>query len=233
MAEVAPVVEEVAKETYRVFVANLPSQLGDEDLVEAFKQNYPEGAILNGFIVRRFNRSLGYGFIEYGVVNEVSNAVDRMDGFEIQGRPLKCEVARPRGSRPQGGPRRGPMNRGPRRAPMNKRPVDNRPARVASEKSAFVSNIPFSFDEKALADVFQGLSVKESFVARRRPHYGEDFGFSKGFGFVEFESRDHRDKAISDFNNFECDGRTISVAIANERLPEAEPEAAPVGDVVQ
>ena len=76
----------------------------------------------------------------------------------------------------------------------------------------YVGNISYNTDENTLQDLFsQSGPVKEVKVITDR-----DTGRSKGFAFVEMESKEAGEKAISDLNGKEVDGREIKV---NEARP--------------
>jgi len=75
--------------------------------------------------------------------------------------------------------------------------------------SVYVSNLPFSYDEKELANLFSDFKVKTAHIVTRG-------GRSKGFGFVEFESEGDQDAAVKTKDQTIVQGsdgteRTISV----------------------
>jgi len=75
--------------------------------------------------------------------------------------------------------------------------------------SVYVSNLPFSFDEKELANLFSEFKVKTAHIVTRG-------GRSKGFGFVEFETESDQDAAVKTKDQNVVKGsdgseRTISV----------------------
>jgi len=90
-----------------------------------------------------------------------------------------------------------------------------REPRTPSKTTLFVSNLPFSFRNDDLAQVFQGLNVKNAYVALTRG------GRSRGYGFVEFENEADQQTALTQKNNFEVEGandnkRNISVVVAHQ-----------------
>jgi RNA recognition motif-containing protein len=81
------------------------------------------------------------------------------------------------------------------------------------DKRLFVAGLPFSFDDKALADLFAGLgTVVSATVITDR-----DSGRSKGFGFVEMSTSEEAQAAIEKLNNTEVEGRKIVVNVARPR----------------
>jgi RNA recognition motif-containing protein len=73
----------------------------------------------------------------------------------------------------------------------------------------YVSNLPFSVDDKRLSEIFTGYKVKNAYVAVRRN------GRSKGFGFVDFGSSEDQQKALK-LNGHEVDGRPLTIQVANK-----------------
>lgn len=82
-------------------------------------------------------------------------------------------------------------------------------------KKLYVGNLPFSMDSRALEDLFTPYgAVQSAQVITDR-----DTGRSRGFGFVEMESLEAADKAISELNGRDIDGRALVVNEARERQP--------------
>jgi RNA recognition motif-containing protein len=97
-------------------------------------------------------------------------------------------------------------NNGPSRGNNNRR---SDAEKEKSLTSVYVSNLPFSFDEKELANLFGDYKVKTAHIVTRG-------GRSKGFGFVEFETEGDQDAAFKDMDHFVLKGsvgaeRTLSV----------------------
>lgn len=76
----------------------------------------------------------------------------------------------------------------------------------------YVGNLPFSVTEQELEELFGQIGVVESasLVTDR------DTGRSRGFAFVEMDSRESADAAIANLNGREIDGRALTV---NEARP--------------
>lgn len=81
------------------------------------------------------------------------------------------------------------------------------------DKRLFVAGLPYSFDDKALADLFAGCgTVVSATVINDR-----ETGRSKGFGFVEMSTLEESQSAISKLNDTEVEGRKIIVNVARPR----------------
>jgi len=87
-----------------LYVGNLPFSTTDEDLRELFAQH---GNVTRAQVVsdRETGRSRGFGFVEMG--DGADQAVEKLNGFQFQGRTLTVNEARPREDRGGGGGRSG------------------------------------------------------------------------------------------------------------------------------
>ena len=82
-------------------------------------------------------------------------------------------------------------------------------------KRLFVGGLSWNTTEDALKDGFAKFGeVTEATVITDR-----DTGRSRGFGFVTFADAAAADKAVTEMNETEFDGRTIKVDQAKERKP--------------
>jgi RNA recognition motif-containing protein len=81
------------------------------------------------------------------------------------------------------------------------------------EYKIYVGNLPYSTTDADLQSMFaQAGAVKSATVIKER-----DSGRSKGFGFVEMDSQEAMDNAISMFNGKDMQGRALSVNVARPR----------------
>lgn len=81
-------------------------------------------------------------------------------------------------------------------------------------KRMFVGNLSFQTTEQDLATLFEQAGQIQSVTIIT----DRDTGRSKGFGFVEMDSED-AEKAITQFNGTELNGRSLTV---NEARPREE-----------
>ena len=77
----------------------------------------------------------------------------------------------------------------------------------------FVGNLSFDTSNSRL----EGLFTEYGEVTSAQVITDRDTGRSRGFGFVEMSSSDQADRAISDLNGREVDGRQLKVNIAKPR----------------
>jgi len=78
----------------------------------------------------------------------------------------------------------------------------------------YVGNLPFSVDEASLRSLFE---QNERTVEEVKLITDRDTGRPRGFGFVEMSNSEDADKAISELNGYEMDGRQLTVNEARER----------------
>jgi RNA recognition motif-containing protein len=79
-------------------------------------------------------------------------------------------------------------------------------------KKIYVGNLPWSADEAGLRELFSAIGeVHSAAVISDR-----DTGRSRGFGFIEMDDGD-ADKAISQLNGQEMDGRQLRINEARDR----------------
>jgi len=81
----------------------------------------------------------------------------------------------------------------------------------------YVGNLPWSVDEEGLKKLFEGYTTEE--ISLIKDKYS---GRSKGFGFVTIADDAEANKAITEFNGKEVDGRELKVSEAKpmeERPP--------------
>ena len=80
-------------------------------------------------------------------------------------------------------------------------------------KRLFVAGLPFTTTDEELKNLFQGIGTVFSAVVIK----DRDTGESKGFGFVEMETDEEAQNAISKLHDTEFGGRKLVVSIAKPR----------------
>jgi RNA recognition motif-containing protein len=77
-----------------IYVGNLPWSVDDEQLRDLFSQH---GQVERAKVIydRDTDRSRGFGFVEMADA-DADNAISKLDGYEMNGRPLKVNKAKPR-----------------------------------------------------------------------------------------------------------------------------------------
>ena len=77
----------------------------------------------------------------------------------------------------------------------------------------YVGNLTFNTTPADLETLF----AQHGDVTKAQVINDRDTGRSRGFGFVEMESQEGADSAISALNGTDLDGRDLTVSIAKER----------------
>jgi RNA recognition motif-containing protein len=86
----------------KLYVGNLPFSLMEADLQELFSQ---AGQVVTCELVldRMTSKPRGFAFVEMASQEEADKAVEQFNGYEVDGRPLVVNEARPREPRSGGG----------------------------------------------------------------------------------------------------------------------------------
>ena len=82
-------------------------------------------------------------------------------------------------------------------------------------KKLYVGNLPFSATEDSLNELFSTVGAVDS----ARVITDRDSGRSKGFGFVEMATDEEAEKAISELNGKDFEGRALTVNEARPQEP--------------
>ena len=77
----------------------------------------------------------------------------------------------------------------------------------------YVGNLTFNTTTADLETLF----AQHGDVSKAQVITDRDTGRSRGFGFVEMESQEGADTAISALNGTDLDGRDLTVSVAKER----------------
>ena len=85
-----------------IYVGNLDWSVGDSDLRDAFEAH---GEVDSARVItdRQSGRSRGFGFVEMSNDEEAEIAIEKLDGADLKGRPLKVNKAKPRSEGGSGG----------------------------------------------------------------------------------------------------------------------------------
>lgn len=85
----------------KLYVGNLPYQMRDSDLEQAFSQ-FGQVTSAKVMMERETGRSKGFGFVEMGSDAEAQAAISGMNGQPMGGRSIVVNEARPMEQRPRG-----------------------------------------------------------------------------------------------------------------------------------
>lgn len=79
----------------KLFVGSLPWGVDDAQLTQIFSQ---AGTVVSAQVIkdRDTGRSRGFGFVEMSTDEEAQNAVNNLNGTDVDGRKIVVNIARPR-----------------------------------------------------------------------------------------------------------------------------------------
>jgi len=86
----------------KLYVGNLSFETTDEGLQHLFVSNGFQ--VVSARIIRDMDsgRSRGFGFVELGVGEDAAKAMSQLNGFNLEGRTLQVNEARPQAPRGSG-----------------------------------------------------------------------------------------------------------------------------------
>ncbi|HEY8021235.1 MAG TPA: RNA-binding protein, partial [Thermoanaerobaculia bacterium] len=92
-------------------------------------------------------------------------------------------------------------------------------------KKLFVGNLSFDTTSEQLSELFAKVGTIQSAMVMTDRATGR----SRGFGFVEMGTDEEAQKAVTEYNGKEFQGRNLNVDVARERTPGAPRDFSPRG----
>jgi cold-inducible RNA-binding protein len=91
----------------KLYVGNLSFEVTDDSLQQVFSGKGIQ--VESARVIRDMDsgRSRGFGFVELGAGEDMTRAITELNGFELDGRALQVNEARPQAPRSSGGGGRG------------------------------------------------------------------------------------------------------------------------------
>ncbi|KAJ4978087.1 hypothetical protein NE237_008867 [Protea cynaroides] len=170
----------------KLFVGNLPFTVDSAELAGLFERA-GNVEMVEVIYDKLTGRSRGFGFVTMSTVEEVKAAAQQLNGFELEGRPLRVNAGPPppKEGSPRGGPRGG--------------------GSFNSSNRVYVGNLSWGVDDLALESLFN----EQGKVMEARVVYDRETGRSRGFGFVTYSSAEEVNSAISSLDGVDLNGRSI------------------------
>lgn len=153
-----------------IFISNLEKSIDVKTLNDTFAVF---GNILSCKVSvdPKTNQSRGYGFVHFASEQEANQAIARLNNALVQGQPIRVFAYKSKQERQK--------------------------ERENSFTNVFIKNIPLSWDESKLNELFgQFGTIKRSTIRKK-----EGTNDSKGYGFVEFEDHESARNAVEKLNN--------------------------------
>ena len=193
---------------HSVYVGNLDFSVTAADILSFAEQNLGAGSTKDIRLAsdRETGRSKGFAHIEFNSADEVSRAITAFSGKEINGRPLKVDIAQGKSSAPAGGDFGA-------RPPRTFTPRSN-----DNKHSVFIGNLAWTVDENLVKEIVTDM-VGPDCIANIRISIDRDTGRSKGFGHIDFVSAEWANKAVEILNGMEAEGRVIRADHAQNKPP--------------
>ena len=85
-----------------IYVANVPFKASEQDLKDLF-QEYGEVSSAKIIMDKETQRSRGFAFVDMPDDNEAKQAISKLNGFNLLGKDLVVNEARPKTDSPRGG----------------------------------------------------------------------------------------------------------------------------------
>jgi len=179
-------------ENTRCFVGNLPFKMTEEWMKEVLQEAGGTVTDTDWLMHTDTGKWKGAVFATYATAAEAAAAAEKLNGKDLEGRPMKVEVAKPR---------------------MAKTFADAEP--VEPSASIFLGNLPFNVEEAPTRAFFADCGAITNIK------WLEKEGEFKGIAFVDFESIEAATKAVEK-NGQDLQGRAVRINFSKPRAPRAE-----------
>ncbi|KAI0175709.1 hypothetical protein GGR52DRAFT_570699 [Hypoxylon sp. FL1284] len=155
-----------------LFAGNLGWGVDDNVLYDAFKDC---ADLSNARVVtdKAMQRSRGFGYVDFSTHEGAKAAFEKMNGFELEGRPLRLDPSKPR-----------PAESSTPNARANDRARQHGDTVSPESDTLFVGNLPFEADEDMVSAFFGEVAEVKSIRLPTDPESGN----RKGFGYITFNS---------------------------------------------
>lgn len=174
---------------HQLFIGNLPFSLDESSLRSMLDERLSDVSPYKSLRLQTdkvTGKSRGFGYIHFGDKDAAEQALNALNGFQVDGRDVKVDMSEPRVDKPRA---------------MIRTPTEN---------SVFIGNLGFSVSEQSILNLCndvlgEGLAQKVRLVSDR------ETGRPRGFGHVDFANADDANRAIDLLNGIELEGRSIRV----------------------
>lgn len=179
-----------------LFVRSLPATTTTQALTELFSESYPIKHA-TAVIDPATKQCRGYGFVTLADAEDTQRAKDEFNGYTLEGRKLRVEIAEPRHRDAED----GGSTKLEREKKGKKQQDLPQPSRL------IVRNLPWTIKTSdQLSKLFMSYGkIKQAYIPKK------GHGLMAGFGFVTLRGRKNAEKALEGLNGREVDGRTIAV----------------------
>ncbi|KAI1106711.1 hypothetical protein F4804DRAFT_300266 [Jackrogersella minutella] len=164
--------DDAEEKSSTLFVGNLGWGVDDNSLYEAFKDC---ADLTNARVVtdKAMQRSRGFGYVDFSNPEAAQAAFEKMNGFELEGRPLRLDPSKPR-----------PADDATPNARAADRAREHGDSVSPESDTLFVGNLPWDADEDSVSAFFGEVAEVKGVRLPTDPESGN----RKGFGYVTFHS---------------------------------------------
>lgn len=188
--------EKAAQQRRSLFIRSLPASTTTDILTDLFSESYP---VRHATAVTdpATKQCRGYGFVTFADAEDAERAKEEFNGYTLEGRKLRVEVAEPR----QRDAKHGVVKETGQPAPSKRQQDVPQPSRL------IVRNLPWTIKTSdQLSKLFLSYGkIKQAYIPKKGA------GLMAGFGFVVLRGRKNAEKALAGVNGKEIDGRTLAV----------------------
>jgi polyadenylate-binding protein len=133
------------------------------------------------------NESKGYGYIQFQTQEAADRATDKVNGKMLNGKKVYVGAFVPR----------------------KERMAENSQKKYTN---VFIKNLDEKVDDEKLNQLFAPFGVIKSYIVMK-----DDQGKSKGFGFVNFETAEDAEIAVTELHGKEIEGKAVFVGRAQKK----------------
>ncbi|CCE88799.1 Piso0_001581 [Millerozyma farinosa CBS 7064] len=187
-----------------IFIGNIPFSCTSKDIQELFKDDFQ---LIKADIVTSRGRSRGMATVEFSNKEDVAKAISKFDHYEFLGREIfvRQDYPPPSDKRKDDSPREDSFSKGyNERNSRSAVSTRDQPPVPKPGTEIFVGNLPFSINWQALKDL-----MREAGEVVRADVRTDNWGKSRGFGTVVFNTEEEAAKAVEYFQGYEIEGRRL------------------------
>jgi RNA recognition motif-containing protein len=123
-----------------IFIANLDWEITSDDLRTTFS-TFGEVTYAHVVFEKDTKRSKGYGYVEMENTDHAINAIQALNGMEINGRRLDVKIASPKGNRP-------PKKEAAPKKPFEKKPFEKKPFNRDNNRTGDRERRPYAYSDR-------------------------------------------------------------------------------------
>lgn len=196
---------------FSIYVGNLPFSLRNEELRDTLMNILGNdfGTINVRISFADYTRSRGFAHVDFMDQESANIALEKLTALEIQGRPAVVRPAAGKQSARQDNGPREQRNIGERR--------ENKPFNGTTDFSVFIGNLPWEVDKDLIREMIDDV-VGKDLLKRVLIHTDKATGRSKGFGHLNFDSKEAAERAVSAINGLELYGRPLRAELSQPRI---------------